>query len=92
MFCANCVLPIPPPRRHAFVSKPRNKMSEKQRRLLEQLQQQEVPGHGGGPFMTEADLRALQAFKKGEVRPPACAQLVWLHLFDNFLLLFWITC
>ncbi|CAM9512062.1 unnamed protein product [Pylaiella littoralis] len=55
-------------RRHAFLSKPRKKMSEKQRGRLEELLRQEVPAHGGEPFIAEPDLRALPAFKKGEVR------------------------
>lgn len=42
-------------------------MSEKQRNRLQELLQQEVPGHGGEPFIAEPDLRALPAFKKGEV-------------------------
>lgn len=42
-------------------------MSEKQRNRLEELLQQEVPAHGGEPFISEPDLRALPAFKKGEV-------------------------
>eukprot|EP00752_Nemacystus_decipiens_P010314 g9189.t1 len=58
-------------RRHAFLSKPRNKMSEKQRNRLEELLQQEVPGHGGEPFIAESDLRALPAFKKGEMTAKA---------------------
>lgn len=41
-------------------------MSEKQRGRLEELLQQEVPAHGGAPFIAEPDLRALPAFKKGE--------------------------
>lgn len=47
-------------------------MSEKQQRRLEELQQQDVPAHGGEPYIAEADLRALPAFKKGEVKPAFC--------------------
>lgn len=53
--------------RQAFISRPRKKMSEKQRGRLEELLQQEVPAHEGEPFIAEPDLRALPAFKKGEV-------------------------
>lgn len=55
-------------RRQAFLSKTRKKMSDKQRRRLEELKQQRVSGHEGQPFLAEADLRALPAFQKGEVR------------------------
>eukprot|EP00903_Cladosiphon_okamuranus_P010352 g9795.t1 len=58
-------------RRHAFLSKPRKKMSEKQRNRLEELLQQQVPAHGGEPFISEPDLRALPAFKKGEMTAKA---------------------
>lgn len=51
-----------------MLSKPRAKLSEKQRRRYQELQQQAMPAHGGEPFIAEADLRALPSFKKGEVR------------------------
>lgn len=49
------------------MSKPRNKMSQIQLERLEELKQQEVPAHGGQPCIVEPDLRALPAFRKGEV-------------------------
>ncbi|CAM9472592.1 unnamed protein product [Hapterophycus canaliculatus] len=58
-------------RRQAFVSRPRKKLSEKQRGRLEELLQQEVPAHAGEPFIAEPDLRALPAFKKGEMTTKA---------------------
>ncbi|CAN0243275.1 unnamed protein product [Ectocarpus sp. 12 AP-2014] len=58
-------------RRHAFLFKPRKKMSEKQRGRLEELLGQEVPAHGGRPFIAEPDLRALPSFKKGEMTAKA---------------------
>lgn len=49
------------------MSKPRNKMPQIQLARFEVLKQQEVPAHGGQPFIVEQDLRSLPAFKKGEV-------------------------